>query len=61
MIPDPELQMAPAALNFFSGASTDQLPDRHAAAILVALPVTVVYYVLQRCHGADVLAGSLKG
>lgn len=62
MIPNPELQMAPAALNFFVGRQFGiNYQVTCAAAILVALPVLVVYYVLQRRYGADVLAGSLKG
>ena len=62
MIPDPELQMAPAALNFFIGRQFGiNYQVVTAAAIIVALPVIIVYYILQRRYGADVLAGSLKG
>jgi raffinose/stachyose/melibiose transport system permease protein len=62
MIPNPKLQMAPAALNYFVGRQFGiNYQVTCAAAILVALPVIVVYYVLQRRYGADVLAGSLKG
>jgi raffinose/stachyose/melibiose transport system permease protein len=62
MIPNPELQMAPAALNFFVGRQFGiNYQVTAAAAILVALPVLVVYYLLQRRYGADVLAGSIKG
>ncbi|MGW3345939.1 carbohydrate ABC transporter permease [Nonomuraea rubra] len=62
MISQPELRMVPAALNFFVGlqyGSNYQITC--AAAIMVALPVMIVYYLLQRRYGADVLAGSLKG
>jgi raffinose/stachyose/melibiose transport system permease protein len=62
MISKPQLQMVPAALNFFVGlqyGSNYQVTC--AAAIMVALPVMIVYYLLQRRYGADVLAGSLKG
>jgi raffinose/stachyose/melibiose transport system permease protein len=62
MISTPSLQMAPAALNYFVGREFGiNYQVTCAAAILVALPVMVVYYVLQRRYGADVLAGSLKG
>jgi raffinose/stachyose/melibiose transport system permease protein len=62
MIPNPELQMAPAALNYFVGRQFGlNYQVTSAAAILVALPVLVVYYVLQRRYGTDVLAGSIKG
>ena len=62
MISKPTLQMAPAALNYFVGRQYgSNYPVTCAAAILVALPVMLVYYLLQRRYGADVLAGSLKG
>lgn len=62
MITKPALQMAPAALNYFVGlqyGSNYQITC--AAALMVALPVMAVYYILQRRYGADVLAGALKG
>lgn len=62
MISNPDLQMAPAALNFFVGrqfGSNFQITS--AAAIIVALPVMLAYYLMQRRYGTDVLAGSLKG
>jgi raffinose/stachyose/melibiose transport system permease protein len=62
MISNPQLQMAPAALSYFVGRQFGiNYQVTCAAAILVAIPVMVVYYVLQRRYGADVLAGSLKG
>jgi raffinose/stachyose/melibiose transport system permease protein len=62
MIPNPELQMAPAALNFFVGRQFGlNYQVTAAAAILVALPVLIVYYILQRRYGTDVLSGSIKG
>jgi ABC-type maltose transport system permease subunit len=55
--------MAPAALNYFIGrqygAATYQVTC--AAALLVALPVMLTYYILQRRYGSDALAGALKG
>ena len=62
MIQRPGLQMAPAALNIFVGrqyGSSYQVIC--AAALLVALPVMLIYYFLQRRYGADALAGALKG
>ena len=62
MIPNPDLQMAPAALNYFVGRQFGlNYQVTSAAAILVAAPVLVVYYILQRRYGTDVLSGSLKG
>jgi len=62
MMASPDKQMAPAALNFFVGAQYgSNYQFTCAAAIIVALPVMVIYYVLQRRYGADVLAGAIKG
>ena len=62
MISKPSLQMAPAALNYFIGLQYgSNYQFTCAAAIIVALPVMILYYILQRRYGADVLAGSLKG
>jgi raffinose/stachyose/melibiose transport system permease protein len=62
MISNPKLQMAPAALNFFVGLQYgSNYQFTCAAAIIVALPVMIIYYLLQRRYGSDVLAGSLKG
>ncbi len=62
MIQSSRLQMAPAALNIFVGrqyGSSYQVIC--AAAFLVALPVMLIYYFLQRRYGTDALAGALKG
>lgn len=62
MMSEPSMQMAPAALNYFVGmqyGSNYQFTS--AAAIIVALPVMIIYYLLQRRYGTDVLAGALKG
>jgi raffinose/stachyose/melibiose transport system permease protein len=62
MIESPSREMAPAALNFFVGVQYgSNYQFTCAAAIIVALPVMVIYYVMQRRYGADVLAGALKG
>jgi raffinose/stachyose/melibiose transport system permease protein len=63
MITSPKLQMAPAALNYFVGRQhgTAIYQITCAGALLVALPVMAIYYVLQRRYGSDALAGALKG
>ncbi|MDL9980747.1 carbohydrate ABC transporter permease [Microbacterium sp. ASV49] len=62
MITNPQLQMAPAALNFFVGLQYGaNYQVTCAAAIIVALPVMLIYYILQRRYGSDVLAGAVKG
>src|ERR1039457_3235533 len=49
MIESPSREMAPPALNFFVGAQYgSNYQFTCAAAIIVALPVMVIYYVLQR-------------
>jgi raffinose/stachyose/melibiose transport system permease protein len=56
------MQMAPAALNYFIGRQYgSNYTVTCAAALMVALPVMIIYYLLQRRYGADALAGSLKG
>jgi len=62
MITSPARRMAPAALNYYVGVQFGaNYQITAAAAIIVALPVILVYYILQRRYGADVLAGALKG
>jgi raffinose/stachyose/melibiose transport system permease protein len=62
MIQNPSLQMAPQALAFFAGAERGpQLPVVAAAAILVALPVILMYVVLQRRYVEGVVAGAING
>jgi raffinose/stachyose/melibiose transport system permease protein len=63
MITNPKLQMAPAALNYFVGRQYGSAAYQVtcAGALLVALPVMLIYYVLQRRYGSDALAGALKG
>ena len=62
MIQDPSMQMAPASLAFFAGLQrTQDLPVVAAAAVLVALPVVLIYAVLQRRYIEGVVAGALVG
>jgi raffinose/stachyose/melibiose transport system permease protein len=62
MIQDPHLQLAPASLAFFSGAQyTEDLPVVAAAAVLVALPVVVMYALLQRQYIEGVVGGGVVG
>jgi raffinose/stachyose/melibiose transport system permease protein len=62
MINTPELRMAPSALNYFVGLQFGaNYQVTCAAALMVALPVMIIYYILQRRYGADALAGALKG
>jgi raffinose/stachyose/melibiose transport system permease protein len=62
MMQSPNMQLAPAALAFFAGAARSQdLPVVGAAAVLVALPVVVMYVLLQRQYMASLVGGALKG
>ena len=61
MIQDPDLQTAPLGLSFFATATRAGDPTRvAAAAVLVALPVVVVYVFLQRHFIRGMLAGAIK-
>ena len=54
-------QTAPLGLSFFSGAARAGDPTKvAAAAVLVALPILVVYLFLQRHFVRGMLAGALK-
>jgi raffinose/stachyose/melibiose transport system permease protein len=53
---------APLGLSYFAGVTRSGDPTKvAAAAVLVALPVVLVYLVLQRHFIRGVLAGALKG
>ena len=62
MIQNDALRTAPLALAFFAGGQHGQdVPVVAAAATLVALPVVVVYVLLQRHYLAGFLIGALHG
>lgn len=61
MVQDQDLQTAPLGLSFFATATRAGDPTRvAAAAVLVALPVIVVYVFLQRHFIRGMLAGAIK-
>jgi raffinose/stachyose/melibiose transport system permease protein len=58
---NPDKQTAPLALSFFAGAERAGDPTKvAAAAVLVAMPVAIVYIVLQRHFIRGMLAGAIK-
>ena len=61
MISDDALRTAPLGLAFFQGQHATQQSLLAAAAVIVALPIVVLYLVLQRRFIAGIVAGSLKG
>jgi raffinose/stachyose/melibiose transport system permease protein len=52
---------APAGLQVFSGRYTTDVPLVAAGAVIVALPVVVVFVLLQRQFIRGVLSGAVKG
>lgn len=61
MITSEALRTAPLGLQFFSGRATTSVPLLAAAAVLVALPVVLLYLFLQRHFIRGIVAGSVKG
>jgi raffinose/stachyose/melibiose transport system permease protein len=54
-----EMLMAPASLAFFSGTlKGEDLPVIAAAAVLTAIPVVIIYVILQRQYIEGIIAGS---
>ena len=61
MIQDPSKTTAPLGLSFFATATRAGDPTAvAAAAVIVALPVVLVYIVLQRHFIRGVTAGAVK-
>jgi raffinose/stachyose/melibiose transport system permease protein len=62
MIQSDELRTAPLGLALFAGATRSQDPTlTAAAAVLVALPIVVVYVFLQRSFIRGMFSGAVKG
>jgi raffinose/stachyose/melibiose transport system permease protein len=60
MVQSENLRTAPLGLAFFQGAHTTQFSLLAAAAIIVALPVVVLYLFLQRHFITGMLSGAVK-
>jgi raffinose/stachyose/melibiose transport system permease protein len=60
MITSDQLRTAPLGLTFFQGQHTTQFSLLAAAAIIVALPVVVLYLFLQRHFINGMLSGAIK-
>jgi raffinose/stachyose/melibiose transport system permease protein len=62
LITSPDKQTAPLGLSFFAGAVRAGDPTKvAAAAVLVMMPIVVVYILLQRHFVRGMLAGAIKG
>ncbi|MFD6053942.1 carbohydrate ABC transporter permease [Agromyces sp. NPDC060279] len=58
---NPDVQTAPLALSFFAGSTRNFDPSvTAAAAVIVALPILVVYAIFQRRFITGVVAGAVK-
>jgi raffinose/stachyose/melibiose transport system permease protein len=60
MITSDSLRTAPLGLTFFQGQHTTEFSLLAAAAIIVALPVVLLYMFLQRHFIRGILAGALR-
>jgi raffinose/stachyose/melibiose transport system permease protein len=61
MVTDEGLRTAPLGLSFFQGRNTSNLTLLAAGAVIVALPVVVLYVFLQRHFIRGMLSGAVKG
>ena len=60
MSPSGQLRTAPLGLAFFQGQYSTNTALMGAAAVLVALPVVIVYLVLQRYFISGMVDGAVK-
>jgi raffinose/stachyose/melibiose transport system permease protein len=61
MVSSENLRTAPLGLAFFQGQHTSQFSLLAAGAVIVALPVVVLYVMFQRHFIRGMLSGALKG
>jgi raffinose/stachyose/melibiose transport system permease protein len=61
MVTDEGLRTAPLGLSFFQGRNTSDLTLLSAGAVIVAMPVVLVYVFLQRHFIRGMLSGAVKG
>jgi raffinose/stachyose/melibiose transport system permease protein len=61
MVSDENLRTAPLGLSFFQGPHQGDLTLLSAGAVIVALPVVVLYVFLQRHFIRGMLSGAVKG
>jgi raffinose/stachyose/melibiose transport system permease protein len=60
MLSDPALQTAPVRLALFQTQHSQDIPGLAAAAVIVSLPVLLIYVVLQRQFIRGMLGGAVK-
>ena len=61
MVSDEGLRTAPLGLSFFQGRNVTDLTLLSAGAVIVALPIVLLYVFLQRHFIRGMLSGAVKG
>lgn len=61
MLTNPEVQTVPLSVATFLGARTNDVTGLAAAGVLAAIPVMIIYVVMQRQLVEGLLAGAVKG
>lgn len=61
LIQTPDLRPATAGLGNFIGERTTDIAGVSAAAIIISIPVVIVYIIFQRSFVQGILSGSVKG
>jgi ABC-type maltose transport system permease subunit len=61
MLTNPEVQTVPLSVATFLGSRTNDLTGLAAAGVLAAIPVMIIYVVMQRQLVEGLLAGAVKG
>lgn len=61
LIQDPNKRTAPAGLGAFIGERTTDLAGLAAGALIITIPVLLLYIILQRSFVRGLLSGSIKG
>jgi raffinose/stachyose/melibiose transport system permease protein len=61
MLTNPEIQTVPLSVATFLGARTSDVTGLAAAGVLAAIPVMIIYVVMQRQLVEGLLAGAVKG
>jgi raffinose/stachyose/melibiose transport system permease protein len=61
LIQDPDVRTAPAGLGAFIGERNTDFSGLAAGALIITIPVLVLYVILQRSFVRGLLSGSIKG
>ena len=61
VLTSPERQTAPAGLGLFVGERLSDIPGLSAGAIIISIPIVVIYVILNRRIISGILQGAVKG